>query len=75
MPKQGAEPAPVPGTGKYMNSAVEYGEPVVAPNGDVYAWKKTDFGYSILKWTWVDDPDTPPCPEKQGTAQGKPKAK
>ncbi len=34
----------------------EYGEPVIAPNGDVYAWKRTPDKYSILKWTWVDDP-------------------
>lgn len=35
---------------------VEYGEPVVAPTGDVYAWKKTDSKYAIVKWTWKDDP-------------------
>lgn len=35
---------------------VEYGEPVVAPTGDVYTWKKTDSKYAIVKWTWKDDP-------------------
>ncbi len=34
----------------------EYGPPVVAPNGDVYTWKRTSLGYSILKWTWKDAP-------------------
>ena len=30
----------------------EYGEPVIAPNGDVYTWKRTPERYSIIKWTW-----------------------
>lgn len=34
----------------------EYGEVVVGPNGDVYTWKRTEKKYSIVKWTWVDDP-------------------
>ncbi len=42
---------------------VEYGEPVVAPNGDVYTWKKTMVKYSIVKWTWVDDPNVPKGPD------------
>ncbi len=33
----------------------EYGTPVVAPSGDVYTWKRTPAGYSILKWTWKDE--------------------
>jgi hypothetical protein len=37
----------------------EYGPPVLAPNGDVYAWKRTPDKYSILKWTWQDDPNPP----------------
>ena len=41
----------------------EYGEPIVAPNGDVYTWKRTPDKYSILKWTWVDDPNVPTGPE------------
>jgi hypothetical protein len=41
----------------------EYGKPVVAPNGDVYTWKRTPDNYSILKWTWVDDPNTPSGPD------------
>jgi hypothetical protein len=35
----------------------DYGWPVVAPNGDVYTWKKS-IKYSILKWTWVARPNT-----------------
>ena len=41
----------------------EYGEAVVAPNGDVYTWKRTPDKYSIVKWTWVDDPNTPTGPD------------
>jgi hypothetical protein len=37
----------------------EYGAPIVAPNGDVYTWKRTPEAYSILKWTWTDDPNPP----------------
>lgn len=38
---------------------VEYGPPVIGPNGDVYAWKRTPDTYSILKWEWGDDPSDP----------------
>ena len=41
----------------------EYGVPVVAPNGDVYTWKRTPTNYSIIKWTWVDDPNQPTGPD------------
>jgi hypothetical protein len=34
-----------------------YGQPVISTNGDVYTWKQTPDKYSIIKWTWVDDPD------------------
>jgi len=37
----------------------EYGQPVVAPMGDVYTWKRTPDKYSIIKWVWVDGPDAP----------------
>ena len=30
----------------------EHGSPVVAPNGDVYTWMRSDTHYKILKWTW-----------------------
>ncbi len=33
----------------------QYGKPIIASNGDVYAWKRTPDTYSILKWTWVND--------------------
>lgn len=32
----------------------EHGSPVVAPNGDVYTWMRSDTHYKILKWTWQD---------------------
>ena len=42
---------------------VEYGSPILAPNGDVYTWKRTPDKYSIIKWTWKDDPNAPKCPD------------
>ena len=41
----------------------EYGEPLVAYNGDIYTWRRDDDKYSILKWTWQDDPNTPTGPD------------
>ncbi len=41
----------------------EYGSPVISSNGDVYTWKRTPDNYSILKWTWVDDPNVPSGPD------------
>jgi hypothetical protein len=43
--------------------ALEYGSPSLAPNGDVYTWKRTPDKYSIVKWTWVDDPNQPSGPD------------
>jgi len=44
----------------------EYGEPVIGPNGDVYAWVRSATEYKIVRWSWVDEdtdpkggPDTP----------------
>ena len=54
MPLDSDDPAP---------PVVEFGSPVLAPNGDVYTWKRTPENKSIVKWTWVDDPNTPPCKE------------
>lgn len=42
---------------------VGFGEPVVAPTGDVYTWKRTPDKYSIVKWTWQDDPNMPSGPD------------
>jgi hypothetical protein len=47
----------------------EYGEAVVAPSGDVYTWKRTEDKYSILKWTWVDDPNQPSGPDAPANLQ------
>lgn len=41
----------------------EYGKPIFAPNGDIYAWKRTPDTYSILKWAWVDDPNVSSGPD------------
>ncbi len=41
----------------------EFGQPIIAPNGDIYTWERTPDSYSILKWTWQDDPNTPSCPD------------
>jgi len=38
---------------------VEYGEPFVSHNGNLYCWKRTPNKYSILKWVWVESPDSP----------------
>jgi len=37
----------------------EYGEPVIGPNGDVYAWVRSTTDYKIVKWSWVDSPTDP----------------
>ena len=42
---------------------VEYGQPIVSANGDVYTWRKSLNKYSIVKWTWVDDPNAPTGPD------------
>jgi hypothetical protein len=35
------------------NENIQIGSPVVAPNGDVYIWKKTEIKYTVMKWTRV----------------------
>lgn len=50
------EAAPVSFQNKVRN---EYGPPVIGPDGSVYAFKRTPGTYSILKWTWVDEPGDP----------------
>ena len=54
MPKRIAEETPArdPGVEAITKVIEEYGPPVVSPNGDVYAWKRTPDTYSIVKWTW-----------------------
>jgi hypothetical protein len=37
----------------------EYGSPIIAPNGDVYVWKRTNENYEIIKWVWTNGPDAP----------------
>jgi hypothetical protein len=42
----------IPGGHTTRGAYIQYGEPVIAPNGDVYVWQKAEMKYSILKWTW-----------------------
>jgi len=46
-----------------LTIVAEYGKPMIAPNSDVYTWKRTPKTYSILKWTWQDDPNEPTGPD------------
>jgi hypothetical protein len=51
LPKAREELVPFPGhapRGVY----IEYGRPVIAPNGDVYLGQKSETTYSVLRWTW-----------------------
>ncbi len=54
MPKKKIEeiPAKDPGVEPMIKVIEGYGSPVVAPNGDVYTWKRTPDKYYIIKWTW-----------------------
>ena len=64
IPSGDKESVPIQGSGgRTLALDVDYGPPIVARNGDVYAWRKTDFKYSIVKWTWVDDPNVPTGPD------------
>ena len=64
LPNNESELSPEqPIIGRVRTVIAEYGQPVIAPNGDVYTWKRTPDKYSILKWTWVDDPNVPTGPE------------
>jgi len=46
-----------------VNVIAEYGKPVIAPNGDVYCWERTDEQYKILKWIWQDNPNVQTGPD------------
>ena len=59
MPKKVLGPSEVIGIEKYASVIAEYGSPVVGSDGSIYTWKRTPDKYSILKWTWVDDPNVP----------------
>jgi hypothetical protein len=51
---------------RFSKHFVEYGDAIVAPDGDVFTWKRTPNKYAIIKWHWVNDPKemTQPCVEK-----------
>ncbi|MHB8843976.1 MAG: fibronectin type III domain-containing protein [Nitrospirota bacterium] len=53
----------VPGKEQEILIHDQYGSPVVDISGNVYVWKRTPTAYSILKWTWVDDPNAPTGPD------------
>jgi hypothetical protein len=48
---------------KYPNYIARYGNATFGADGNVYTWKKKENNYSILKWTWVDDPNVPTGPD------------
>jgi len=48
---------------QYAFTHDQYGEPVLDIHGNVYTWKKSPTKYSILKWTWVDDPNAQTGPD------------
>ncbi|NTW58443.1 MAG: hypothetical protein HGB21_11835 [Nitrospirae bacterium] len=52
LPRAYEELVQVPGQRAPRGVYIEYGEPIIAPNGDVYLWQKSDAKYSVLKWTW-----------------------
>lgn len=47
----------------FITVIAEFGSPIIDPNGNVYSWKRTPAEYSVLKWTWVDDPNVPTGPD------------
>jgi hypothetical protein len=50
LPRAHEEIVPVPG-GAPRALYIEYGLPVIAPNGDVYLWQRSGEKFSVLKWT------------------------
>lgn len=41
----------------------EFGEPIIASNGDVYAWRRTADSFSVFTWAWRDDPGVSTGPD------------
>ena len=76
IPDDNIEEIPrAPGIEPIINVIEEYGSAVIAPNGDVYTWKRTPDKYSIIKWTWQDSPNDPvggPDPSKDLSATSSP---
>jgi hypothetical protein len=52
LPSSHEELITAPGRRAPRGVYIMYGDPVIAPNGDVYVWQKSEAKYSILKWTW-----------------------
>ena len=57
---------------KFANYSARYGNATFGADGNVYTWKKTNTTYSILKWTWVDDPNVPTGPDAPTNLTAKP---
>jgi hypothetical protein len=53
LPRAHEEIVPVPG-GAPRPLYIEYGLPVIAPNGDIYLLQRSGEKFSVLKWTWQD---------------------
>jgi len=52
---------------RVVETIAEYGDPVIAPNGDIYAAKRTQEALIVLKWVWQADPNVdagPNVPEE-----------
>jgi len=61
-PEDAAEPGQ-PATEHPRTVVNEFGNPLIAANGDIYAWMRTDEAYAIIKWTWRDDADMASGPD------------
>ncbi len=56
----GPEPSNIPSGVDIPRPLIEgYGYPLIGSDGNVYTWKQTPESYSILKWTWTDEPSLP----------------
>ncbi len=52
--EKGVIPPGYPGNAEPPRGKIiaQYGNPIMAPNGDIYTWMRSDTHYKILKWTW-----------------------
>ena len=49
--------------GVIRQSLAAYDVPVISSKGNIYSSKSTPSDYSVLKWTWVDDPNVTSGPD------------
>ncbi len=52
LPANVSGPPEIVGAERLSTLGVQYGPPVLDPNGNVYCWARTGTQYKILKWTW-----------------------